>query len=136
MSENLETRENALRVVKKERAAKKKTKRVTNMLDLEVNFNADQWENLINYKEATEPATTLRFDDREIEEFLMTGNSLPLPVFPSHAQSVERAVKLVSEASVQKYGLEARHKYILSKIKCRVLRPAYKTKNQYMFSEW
>ena len=96
MSENLETRENALRVVKKERAAKKKTKRVTNMLDLEVNFNADQWENLINYKEA----------------------------------------KLVSKASVQKYGLEARHKYILSKIKCRVLHPAYKTKNQYMFRKW
>ena len=134
-SENLETRENALRVVKKERTAKKKTKRITNMLELEVNFDADKWENLIDYKVATEPVTTLKFEDREIEEFLMSGNPLPLPVFPSHAQSVERAVKLVSEASVQKYGLEARHKYILSKIKCRVLRPAYNTKTQYMFGE-
>ena len=64
----------------------------------------------------------------------MSGEPLDLPDFPSHAQSVERAVKLVSEASSFVYGLEARHKYILTKVKRRKLRPAFKSKSEYTFN--
>ena len=64
----------------------------------------------------------------------MSGEPLDLPDFPSHAQSVEHAVKLVSEASSFVYGLEARHKYILTKVKRRKLRPAFKSKSEYTFN--
>ena len=37
-----------------------------------------------------------------------------IPNFPCHSQSVQRAVKLVSEASTQVYGEDARHKWILT----------------------
>ena len=35
---------------------------------------------------------------------------------PSHSQSVERCVKLISEASNYVYGFENRHKSILAKV--------------------
>ena len=41
-------------------------------------------------------------------------------------------MKLVSEATKEVYGAEARHKLILSRIKARELRPAYETKKDYV----
>ncbi|XP_023347138.1 kelch-like protein 20 [Eurytemora carolleeae] len=114
-------REEELKVVKKVRAAKKAIPRITNLYDLQINFDADRWQDLINLSIAAEPAVTQIFEDQVIIEHLMSGESLDLPDFPSHAQSVERAVKLVSEASSSVYGLEARHKYILTKEKTGIL---------------
>ena len=131
---DIETREEGLKVVKKDRAAKKAIPRITNLHDLQINFDADRWQDLINLSIATEPAVTQIFEDQVIIEHLMSGESLDLPDFPSHAQSVERAVKLVSEASSSVYGLEARHKYILTKVKSRKLRPAFKSKSEYTFN--
>ena len=74
---------------------------------------------------ATKPAVTQIFEDQVIIEHLMSGESLYLPDFPSHAQSVERVVKLVTEAYSSVYALEASHKYFLTKVKSRKLRPAF-----------
>ena len=133
-TDDIETREEGLKVVKKVRAAKKAIPRITNLYDLQINFDAGRWQDLIDLSIATEPAVTQIFEDQVIIEHLMSGEPLDLPDFPSHAQSVERAVKLVSEASSFVYGLEARHKYILTKVKRRKLRPAFKSKSEYTFN--
>lgn len=53
------------------------------------------------------------------------------PDFPSHSQSVERAVKLTSEISHVVYRFEARHKHILAKTLCHQLRPSFVSKGSY-----
>ncbi len=50
----------------------------------------------------------------------------------SHSQGVERAVKLVTEASQSVYGFEARHQHIFAKVLCQQLRPAFSSKGSYM----
>ena len=53
------------------------------------------------------------------------------PALPLHSTSVERAVKLVTEASSQVYGMEARHNLILSINDSRRNRPAFDNKKDY-----
>ena len=50
---------------------------------------------------------------------------------PSHSQSVERCVKLVSEASHYVYGFENRHKSILAKVFSGQKRPEFTSKGYY-----
>ena len=52
-------------------------------------------------------------------------------MYPSHSQSVERAVKLVSEASQCVYGQARRHQHILGKVKSRKLRKSFSSKGYY-----
>ena len=53
------------------------------------------------------------------------------PKYPVHSQSVERAVKLVSEASSKVSGGEKRHTRILSAVSSRKSRKALGTKKDY-----
>ena len=57
------------------------------------------------------------------------------PAFPVHTQSVERAVKLVTEASSQVCGEEKRHEFILSVIKARKIRKPFDTKKDYKIDD-
>ena len=56
---------------------------------------------------------------------------LALPKYPCHTTSVERCVKLVSEASKQVYGEAARYGLILSRVNSREQRAGYDTKKDY-----
>ena len=56
------------------------------------------------------------------------------PAFPVHTQSVERAVKLVSEESSKVEGEESRHGHILSLLEGRRTRKAFDTKKDYSLS--
>ena len=58
---------------------------------------------------------TISISSEKLEKVLKNEENLDLPDFPNHSQSVERAVKLVSEASKSVYGKEKRHKFILTK---------------------
>ena len=56
-----------------------------------------------------------------MRQALLGGTSVNLPVkLPSHSQSVERTVKLVTEASKRVYGFEQRHKHIHSALLTRM----------------
>jgi len=59
------------------------------------------------------------------------GTELKLPDLPSHSQSVERAVKLTSEASAIVYGQESRHRHIIAKVASHQMRPAFDSKGSY-----
>ena len=87
---------------------------------------------MIDFKKSSEPESTMRLKEYEIDALIAIKEVTNLPEFPSHAQTVECAVKQVTEASHQVYGREARHKYILSKVKSREIRPAFETKTNFM----
>ena len=57
------------------------------------------------------------------------------PKLPLDSNSVKRAACLVSDASSQVCGQEARHKYILSKIKARSIIPSFDTKSKFVIKE-
>jgi hypothetical protein len=52
--------------------------------------------------------------------------------YPLHSQTVERAVKLTSEASKRSYIWEVRHKYIVATNKSRGERPIFYAKSDYI----
>uniref|UniRef100_A0A0K2T4U7 Extracellular domainscontaining protein CG31004like [Hydra vulgaris] n=1 Tax=Lepeophtheirus salmonis TaxID=72036 RepID=A0A0K2T4U7_LEPSM len=64
---------------------------------------------------------------------LMKAKNEPLKIkkYPCHSQSVEMAVKLVSEVSCKVYGYNQRHGYILSTLKSRDKLRKFKTKCKY-----
>ena len=99
-----------------------------------INFKAVHWTDLIDLSVngVCKPPLTQDFSDNELQNSLLTGEKINLPDFPSHSQGVERAVKLVTEASQSVYGFEARHQYILAKVLCQQLRPAFSSKGSYM----
>nr|XP_047136095.1 uncharacterized protein LOC124813286 isoform X1 [Hydra vulgaris] len=119
-------------VIKKLRTSKNKECRITNIANVKINFQATSWIELVDFKKSSEPVSTIWLKDDKIDALIATKEVPNLPEFPSHAQSVERAVKLVTEASHQVYGREARHKYILTKLKSREIRPYFETKNDFV----
>ena len=50
---------------------------------------------------------------------------------PNNSQSLERAVKMVSEACHMVYGQQSRHELILARQAARKERPAYETKKDF-----
>ena len=95
-----------------------------------INFEAENYWELINMESPGigEPACTMKFSDLELHDMVQNQRKPDLQVYPCHSQSVERAVKLVSEASTCVYGKERRHQHICGKIQSRKLRKAFASK--------
>ena len=55
------------------------------------------------------------------------------PAYPWHTQSVERAVKLVTDAASQVEGEESRHGHLLSVLASRESRKDFTTKREYEY---
>ena len=77
----------------------------------------------------TEPAVTRKLSDNALREAYAA--PLEIPKFPNNSQSVERAVKLVSEACHQVFGQERRHELCVSRQAARLERAAYNTKKDF-----
>ena len=75
-----------------------------------------------------EPAVTTDITDSDIE---LHRTKPQLPNLPIHSQSVERVVKLVTEASENFFGYESRHRAIQTKVLSRKCRPSYQSKGSY-----
>ena len=56
---------------------------------------------------------------------------LVVPKYPCHTQAVERAVRLVSEASAAVIGQEARDGYIRQRMEAREILPNFETKKEF-----
>ena len=86
--------------VRCEQPAKKRPKKTT-----AINTEATHRSQLISLSESgiCEPALTEDFSDQELQDALLNDTKPDLPELPSHSQSVERAVKLTSEASHSVY---------------------------------
>ena len=62
-------------------------------------FDARDWDDIIDWEKIciTEPALTATLTDEEIKN--IKEKPLDVPRYPNHTQSVERCVKLVTDAS-------------------------------------
>jgi len=84
-----------------------------------------------NDLQGANPPLALELSNEEIKSCIDNNVKPDIPDLPSHAQSVERSVKLVSEASRTSYGFESRHKTIVAKILSRNMRPSFSSKGHY-----
>ena len=97
-----------------------------------LNWEAENYTQIIDWELNTfcEPPITMKFSDDQIREFYSA--PMLIPNYPSHCQSVERAVKLVSEVcGAGYYDHEERHKRILSNQAAKQERKSYDTKNKF-----
>ena len=78
-----------------------------------------------------EPPTTIFVSINELKQAIQTGNKLSLTDLPNNSQSVERAVKLTSEASKKVYGRVKRHNFILTKNQSRAENKRNVKKSEY-----
>ena len=94
-----------------------------------INMNSDHWSHLISLdalgREDEPPCTRLIAcsDLRDIAD--------SLPDFPSNSCSVERAVRLVSQASKMVYGEANRHQLIKAQVLSHLIRPESDSKHYY-----
>jgi len=104
-----------------------------------LNLSAPDYVDLINWHcedvVVTEPPITMTFSEEIVQDIVKTGDVPDLLremlKFPCHTQSVERCVKLVTEASLAVCGPEARDGFIRARLKARRTLPSFETKKDY-----
>ena len=83
---------------------------------------------LLQEEELYEPPLTMKLSLQQLEKFAQE----PLAVdIPCHSQGVERYVRMVTEASCQVYGMDARDGFIKARIKSRELTPSFQSKHDF-----
>jgi hypothetical protein len=97
-----------------------------------INFDAEEWGKLVDVSslQCHEPPCVRNISNEKLKE--MVASQHQPPPFPLHSQSVERAVKLTTEASTTSYIWQKRHNYIVAKSKSRAGRPEFRTKKDYV----
>ena len=100
-----------------------------------LDWDAEVWWEMINWDNVTvaEPELLRRIFLVEFEKVEFSPMSFPM--FSCHSQTVERCVKLVTEASSKVCGQENRHKRILTVMANRAARKPFESKNQYQYSD-
>lgn len=130
-------RELGLRRILKARLEKCHTLRMFNIPKLYL--DSHDYIEVINWKdnEITEPPLTADVSEEDIRLFVKSGgqSTIEFERFPCHTQSVERCVKLVTEASLAVCGEESRDGFIRSRLQARLVMRVFNTKSEYRASE-
>lgn len=123
-------RELALRrVLKARRSGPDRTIRRFDLSPL--NFEADEYCNLVNWESPMEPPATIGLSEEEIMTFIKSKAEFEALKLPCHTQAVERGIKLVTEASVAVCGEVARDGFIRTRQKSRQDMPTYESKKEF-----
>lgn len=128
--ENRDIRENAFQLILTVRS-----KNFTGLRRFKIptlNFNATNYTEIIDWENShyTEPPFTSTFSVQELEEIVENGLSIDtIKLLPCHTQSVERCIKLVTEASAVVCGEEKRDGFIRARILSRKEMPSYNKKS-------
>ena len=96
-----------------------------------LNWKAKNYTQIIkwNLSNFCEPVLTKGLSEQDLKKAYIS--PLDVPNYPTNSQSVERAVKLVSDACHMVYGQERRHELVLSKQAARQERPAYESNKHF-----
>ena len=127
--ENVRTK--AVKIIKTIRAEHQPSHRPVRPFSVpKIDYDADNYHSMIDWEslQLTEPPLTYHLSNDELE--LLIDEALTLAPYRSHTQSVERAVKVVTDASGKVYGLVAAQGYIRSKISSRQLYKKCDTKKE------
>ena len=86
---------------------------------------------MIDWKktEITEPPLTLHLTGAQLKD--IENHPLSVRPFPIHIQSMERAIKEVTNAFAKVFGYEARDGFIKAKIASRDVMPKMESKQDY-----
>jgi hypothetical protein len=95
-----------------------------------INFEVDNWGDLINISDALFVPPCVREISDENLERMVAVKEMPPPI-PIHTQSVERAVKMTSEACMLSFFWEKRHDYIVARNLSRKQRRIFESKKDY-----
>ena len=133
-SESVSIRQKAMNTITRSRKKPPKKLRMIKLRGIRalkvptLQWDAFSWVDMINWQTASVhlPFIIERLSDQEVASTLWKPKVFP--GFPLHTQSVERAVKLVTEAASHVCGEEKRHGYILSVIESRRIRKPFDTK--------
>ena len=111
-SEQKEVRTKAIIIIKVARA--KPPRKIRKFKIPPLNWDADNWWNIIDWGqvEVFEPALLSEMSNDLLDQAVES--PIIFPYFPCHSQSVERAVKLVTEAAHKVCGADRRHNHIVS----------------------
>ena len=96
-----------------------------------LNFEATSITQLINWdlEVITEPPITHRLTNQDLIDILE--EKLTIRPYKVHTQSVERAVKLVTQASISVYGAEARDGFVKATVLSRRIMPQLTSKKDF-----
>lgn len=102
-------------------------------------FDASEYFDLIDWKNTgvTEPPLTMNVTEADIRLFVAThgDSTVDFDRYPCHTQSVERCVKIVTEASLALCGQSGRDGFIRSRLEARSIMPVFNTKSEYRVSQ-
>ena len=93
------------------------------------NFNAAHRSLLIDL---SRNGFTEEFSDFGLRESSKSVTKLELPDLPSDSQSGERALKLTTPASQSAYGIQARHRQIITNVLCHEMRCFFASNGSYV----
>ena len=100
-------------------------------------MDATDYFELINWQdtEISEPPLTADVTDDEIRLFVKSAgqSTIDFDRLPCDTQSVERCVKIVTEASLAVCGEHSRDGFIRSRLEARRVVPVFNTKSDYRF---
>ena len=96
-----------------------------------LNFDANHITELIDWdlEKVTEPPLTFNLSNQDLIEIMTV--KLEIKSYKVHTQSVERAVKLVTQASISVYGPEARDGYVKATVLSRRIMPKLSSKQDF-----
>ena len=128
-------RELGLRRILKARSQNSGGKGVRQFIVPDLNFNAEDYFDLIDWQKTviTEPPVLTDISENDIKMFVAIGAApvIDFPKYPCHTQAVERCVKLVTEASSAVCGAKSRDGFIRVRLESREKMPYFNTKADY-----
>ena len=141
-SDDMRVRNKAVKVIKKGRLNPPKQPRMKELQGIrkfqipQLQWQAKKWFEIIDWQskllQVHEASILSNLDNEDLDNAII--NPHIFPMYPAHSQSVERCVKLVSEAAVKVVGLEKRHQHILSVVESRRMRKAGDSKKDFKYN--
>jgi len=99
----------------------------------DLNFEASDYSELIQWADGTvtDPPILSHLSDEQIQAHIKGDEKVFIPDYPCHTQSVERCVKLVTQAASAVCGAKNRDGFILARLQSRALMPVFEKKSDF-----
>ena len=117
-----------------EKSCEKTSKIIKKVILPKLMFHATNYYNMIDWD--TELETQPPFLTSQSDEVVLRILEEPLsvPKWPNHTQTVERGIRVMTEACTEVAGYKARDGYIRQRLSCRRIMLTFRTKNQFNFN--
>jgi len=120
-----------IKTIRQAEACVSTQQKVREFLPPKVDESVETLTDLLSPECTFEPPLTMKLSMEQLEKIAQE----PLLIeIPCHSQAVERCVRMVTEASSQVYGMDARDGYIKARIKSREMTPSFKSKQHFHVS--